>query len=337
MTGNNIKHLKKNKEVDRNCLITIIMPIFNGASTLDDVLVSLEKQDNKDLIKEIVFINDNSTDNSREIIEKYQQKSAYTTRLIDNKANEGLAKNYNKGIGVCSSDYFILMHQDIILLENNCFENIIIPFSDNNVIAVFPGALHPFSVWQKYNFWQKCLFSRFVGKTILDLNGKFDCYDREKLIEHVGLFDEKIFRTAGEDGDMKRKINENGFEVVYSGFNVVHLHNKEANFNYKKIFKKEAQIAEAQGVLLRLYGINNLKDFLMSFFRPILLLLLFIPEVNILSLFLIIIYAFYYTGLVYIKEYRNFRILILPFINLCILPVATFYSIKGFLLKKQRI
>lgn len=328
---------KKNKEADCNCLITIIMPIFNGASTLEDALVSLEKQEDKDLIKELIFINDNSTDNSREIIEKYQQKSAYTTRLVNNKTNEGLARNYNKGIDACSSDYFILMHQDVVLLENNCFKNIIVPFSDNNVIAVFSGLLHPFSVWQKYNFYQKCLFSRFVGKTIFDLNGKFDCYDRKKLIEHIGLFDEKIFRTAGEDSDMKRRIDKNGFKVVYSGFNVVHLHNKETNFDYKKIFKKEAQIAEAQGVLLRLYGINNIKDFLMSFFRPILLLSLFIPRVNILSLFLIIMYAFYYTWLVYIKEWKNFRILILPFINLCILPVATFYSIKGFLLKTQKI
>lgn len=332
-----IQHSEGREKINSEHLITIIMPVFNGASTIDDVLVSLEKQNNKDLIKELIFINDNSIDKGREIIEQYQKRSSYKTRLINNKDNEGLAKNYNKGINACSSDYFILMHQDIVLSENDCFRKIIAPFSDNNIIAVFPGLLHPFSVWEKYNFWQKCLFSRFVGKTIFDLSGKFDCYDRKKLIEYVGLFDEKTFRTAGEDGDIKRRIGKSGFKTTYSGFNVVHLHNRETNFSYKNIFKKEAQLAEAQGVLLRLYGIDNVKDFVMSFFRPILLLLLFIPEVNMLSLFLIVIYAFYYTRLVYIEEYRNFRVLILPFINLCILPVATLYSLKGFLLKIQKI
>ena len=332
-----IKHSEKYEKINLDHLITIIMPVFNGESTIDGVLISLEKQNNKDLIKEIIFINDNSVDKSREVIEKYQERSSYRTRLIDNKNNEGLAKNYNKGIKACSSDYFILMHQDIILLENNCFDKIIAPFSDDNIVAVFPGLLHPFSVWKKYNFWQKCLFSRFVDKTILDLAGKFDCYNREKLIKHIGFFDEKLFRTAGEDGDMKRKIRKNGFKMIYSGFNVVHLHNREADFSYKKIFKKEAQLIESQGVLLRLYGIDNIKDFSMSFFRQILVILLFIPIVNFLDIFIISTYSFLYTKNVYIYERKNPRIFLLPIINIYLLFISTFFCLKGFIYGKQKI
>jgi hypothetical protein len=202
--------------------------------------------------------------------------------------------------------------------------------------VTYPTLLHPYKVWITYPFWQKCMFSRLVDKKSPALSGKFDCFDKS-FLKSVGFFDNKTFRTAGEDSDLKIKIAKLQRSIVASGVEVVHLQYIEKDFGLKKFLKKEAQYAEAQGVVLRKYGIHNIKGVILSFFREILLIGLFIPYLNFFFFAIIAIYAFAYTRLVYITEYKDLRILILPFVNVFILFVAAYASITGFIRGKQVI
>ena len=52
--------------------VSIILPIYNVAPYLEEALDSILHQTLKEI--EIIAVNDGSTDNSQEIIEKYQQK-----------------------------------------------------------------------------------------------------------------------------------------------------------------------------------------------------------------------------------------------------------------------
>ncbi|MBU3978370.1 glycosyltransferase [Patescibacteria group bacterium] len=251
--------------------ITIIIPVYNNFTTIQEVFDSLEKQNHKELIEEIIIIDDNSNDNTRNLIEKYQNESSFKTKLIIHTKSNGLAANYNEGIELSKTDYFILMHADIVLIGYNSFSKMLEPLLKNeDVIASYPIILHPYSVWKDYNFWQKCLFSRFVGKRLKMITGKFDCFNKKLLLNRIGLFNETTYRTAGEDSDIKIRINKIGkLKVFSSGIEIIHLHNKDFNFSLKKLIKKEAQLAEAQGAVLRKYGILNTKGFILSFFREI--------------------------------------------------------------------
>lgn len=313
---------------------TIVMPVYNGASTLSEVFKLLETQKNKDLVKKLIVINDNSSDESLSIIEKYSQRSSYNCVIINSKSNNGLAKNYNIGIERARTSLVITMHQDILLTDKNSFFKIMDPFKDEKVGASYPTLLHPREVWETYNFWQKAMFSRFVGKRIPLLTGKFDCYSMDAL-RIVGNFDNKTFRTSGEDGDLKHRLQAAQLKMIPARVEVVHVHNREKKFSVKQYVKKEAQIAEGQGVKLRKYGPGSLKNFLMVFFRQIILIGLLIPYINIIFLFILIIFMFSYTRLVYFTKDSFFNKLILPFVNFSLLPISTFYSLRGFLSKKQ--
>jgi glycosyltransferase involved in cell wall biosynthesis len=316
---------------------SIIMPVYNGASTLPRVFADLERQENKGIIDELIIIDDASKDHSAELIGKYAKEGSFKVRVVKHTSSRGLASGYNEGIELANTKFVITMHQDMLLKDPESFNKILRPMElDPQTVAAYPTVLHPLAVWREYNFWQKCLFSRFVGKKIENLTGKFDGFNREAILK-IGLFDDITFRTAGEDGDLKVRIKRARKQSESSGVQVIHLHNIESNFDFKRLVKKEAQLAEAQGTLLRKYGFSNPLHMAAVFFREILLLLLLVPFVRVVDVALILIYAFVYTGRVYISEFRDIRILILPAVNIFLLFVALSMSTRGLVRGRQTI
>jgi len=314
-----------------NLKVSVIMPIHNGETTLKEALASLLGQ--TDFFQELIIINDASTDNSAKIISEFAEKFE-KFRIIANEKNLGLAKSYNVGIQEAKGDLVITMHADMVL-EKNAVAELLEPFSDPHVAAAGHSDNHPLDLWKKYNFWQKCFFSRFQKLNISGINGQFDCF-RKSALEKVGLFDGFHYKSAGEDGDMVWKLKKIG-KVVASKARTIHIHKVDPNFSWRDIIHKQAQYSEAQGALLARGRISGMYQLAKSFFREILLIALLIPFINIISIIIIIIYSFSYTGRVFVEEYKNPRILILPFFNIFLLFVSLVYSLKGFILGKQTI
>ena len=311
--------------------ISVIMPVHNGESTLEKTLESLLAESKK--FDELIVVDDASSDGSVQTIKEYLDGKQNCT-LIQNEKKIGLAAAYNKGIESATGDLVVTLHQDVIL-EEDSLEKLVAPFSDDQVVAASHIVAHPMDIWKKYNFWQKCFFARLAGKDFSGIDGKFDCF-RKSAFEKVGLFDEVHFRTAGEDGDMAYKLKKIG-KAVDTEAKIIHLHKIDPHFSRKDIVRKQAQYSEAQGALLARGRIRGIYPTSKAFFREILTLSLLIPYVNIIALMLIAIYAFKYTGRVYLQEYKNPRIILLPFLNIYLLFVSIIYSAKGFIYGKQRL
>lgn len=311
--------------------ISVIMPVHNGESTLEKTLESLLAESKK--FDELIIIDDASSDGSVQAIKEYlHEKQDYT--LIQNEKQKGLAAAYNKGIKAAKCGLIVMLHQDIVL-EKKALEKLVEPFADEKTVASTHVVLHPMEIWSKYNFWQKCFFARLAGKDFSGIDGKFDCF-RKSVLEKVGLFDEVHFKSAGEDGDMVWKIQRIG-KITYTKAKIIHLHKIDPRFSWKDIIQKQKQYSEAQGALFARGRIHEIHSFLRSFFREALLIALLVPYLRILSVFLIAIYSFLYTKPVFSKDYKNPRILILPFFNIYLLFVSFFYSLRGFVYGKQRI
>lgn len=316
--------------------LTVIMPVYNGATTLRQVFDGLEAQQDKRQVDRLIIINDKSSDNSRSLIEDYAKVSSYKVQMIDHTSSQGLAAGYNEGARLAKTGYILLMHQDIVLTRPDSFSAALRPFEQKGVVATYPVLLHPYEVWKEYGFWQKCLFSRLVNKRTAMLTGKFDAFSKAFLKE-VGYFDNKTYRTAGEDSDLKIKIRQRSLKTINHGVEVIHLQYAEKDFGLKKFIKKEAQYAEAQGVVLRKYGFHDVKGVILSFFRQILLVGMLVPYINLLFGLLIVAYAFAYTKLVYIEDWHDPRIITVPFINIFLLFVAAYASARGFARGRQVI
>lgn len=321
--------------------ISIIMPVWNAETTVEKTLGSLFKQ--KRFFQELIIVNDGSIDGSPRIIQDFLQKNEEVisnrkvkVAVINHEKSRGLAGAYNAGIDNSTKEFVVTLHADIILKEDS-LEKLVLPFfveNSDNIVATYHIADHPYVIWEQYNFWQKCFFSRLVGKKFSGLDGKFDCFRRQAL-EKVGMFDAEKFINAGEDGDMVYKLSRIG-KLVKSEAEIVHLHSMDPKFSFRNIIKKQKQYSESQGILLRMGQVKNISSLPKIFFRELMIIGLLIPYVMILSLILIVIYSFMYTQAVFMKEYKNWRVFILPFLNIYLLAVSLIFSVRGFIYGKQK-
>ncbi len=314
--------------------ISIVMPFYNSATTLSDTLNSLASQNNE--FSELILVNNASTDNSLDVIDTFIKKRVFITKIsvINHHKSMGIAYSYNDGIKHAHNPIVITMHADIIL-KPLAIKKLVEPLENKSVVAAYHTVKHPYKLWKSYNFWQKCLFSRLVGKKFTGLDGKFDAFKRQAILS-IGLYDYQTFNTAGEDSDIVARLKKIG-KVVPTSATIIHVHDRDPHFSLKKLIYKHAQYAQAQGALLRKYGITNIGLLTKVFFREELLLGLLIPYFNLIALLAIISYSFIYTKEVYRYEWTNPRIILLPFINVMLLFISAYNSSIGFIKGKQTI
>jgi len=323
--------------------ITVIIALRNSESTIKDALESLDKQKDKGLVREIIIIDNRSTDNSPRIIRKYAKKSHYKVKYIVNKKDLGLAGSFNRGISRCRSEYAILMHSDVVVEDTDAFSKALAPFArDPKAVVAKPTIVQPYYVWKKFSFWQKCFF-RTYDVEAESLLGKFDCFRKPLLLKKVGLFDNVVFRTAGEDVDMSIRIHKAGLKETGSGVRVIHLHSKDDKFTAGMLIRKESQYAEGSFPIILKHGadwfdwLSDKKFVLKIAFRPLVVIGLLVPYVQYAALVLLIAYSIWVSRKVYQNERGDPRLLLLPFVNMAVLFFYTFYMLRGLVTGKQRL
>lgn len=92
--------------------ITIIIPVYNAENSIEKAINSCLNQTIDSL--EIICINDGSTDNSKVILEKYENQRKI--KLI-NKENEGTGSARNDGIRMAKGEYLAFLDAD------DCYPN----------------------------------------------------------------------------------------------------------------------------------------------------------------------------------------------------------------------
>lgn len=106
--------------MSENCLISVIVPVYNLENYISSCLDSLLNQDYKNL--EIIAVDDGSTDLSGEIIDKYAEKDARIKVL--HKENGGVSSARIAGIKASSGDYIGFADGDDFV-EHDMFSRLI--------------------------------------------------------------------------------------------------------------------------------------------------------------------------------------------------------------------
>ena len=88
--------------------VSVIIPIYNVENYLEECLDSIVNQTLKDI--EIICVNDGSTDNSLDIINKYAAKDDRITVIVHE--NGGHAVATNRGMDFAKGKYLYLMDSD---------------------------------------------------------------------------------------------------------------------------------------------------------------------------------------------------------------------------------
>lgn len=88
--------------------ISVIVPVYNVYDYLEKCLLSLENQTDKDF--EVIIVNDGSTDNSQEIIDKFVSKNPNMHSFIKENGGQASARNY--GLKKASGEYVLFLDSD---------------------------------------------------------------------------------------------------------------------------------------------------------------------------------------------------------------------------------
>ena len=108
-------------------LISIIIPVFNIDKYIEQCIESVINQTLNDI--EIICVNDGSTDNSLNILKKYEQ---IDTRIkVFNQENKGAGAARNKGLEIARGDYIYFLDGDDYI-EPFALEKLYTQITQNN-------------------------------------------------------------------------------------------------------------------------------------------------------------------------------------------------------------
>ena len=111
---NDKKTINEFKNIDKP-KISVISPVYNREKFIFRFIKSIQSQNFYDL--EMIFIDDNSSDNSIKLIKKYMKKDK-RIKLIKNIKNRGTFKVRNIGVLYSKGKYVIIPDPDDILSNN---------------------------------------------------------------------------------------------------------------------------------------------------------------------------------------------------------------------------
>jgi len=192
---------RKVNDLSKNLTVSVIIPLFNSEKTILRSLKSVESQSYP--IKEIVVVNDGSSDNGEKIVQDFINQSKLKTILI-NQENSGPSRARNIGISASSGDLIAFLDSDDYWSNNKieCQINVIKDLPNFGLIATNRNNefFESFLIW-RFGTVVRLPFYFFFLKNFCPTP---TVILKRSIVDKVGLFDEKM--KYCEDSDFWRRI-----------------------------------------------------------------------------------------------------------------------------------
>ncbi|ALU36827.1 Glycosyl transferase [Clostridium autoethanogenum DSM 10061] len=137
--------IKKKMSLKKECFsgklpeITVIVPVYNSAQTLESCIKSIYESNYPTGLIDVMLVNNMSSDNSFEIFTKSQKEfEGLSMRYLN--AKQGKSKALNMALFNSGGKYIIHIDSDGIL-ETNAIRNMVVRFEENPHIHCMTGAI----------------------------------------------------------------------------------------------------------------------------------------------------------------------------------------------------
>ncbi len=201
-----------NPKAKKYPLLTVLVPAYNEAGRIGKCLDSILNLDYPKL--NTIAINDGSTDNTYEVMKKYEKKGI----KIINKKNSGKADSLNHALKHVNTELFMCMDADSYPAPD-CLKKMVGYMEGENVAGVSPALkIDEVNTFMQKIQWVEYIFSIFLRKIFsifhcqYVLPGPGSVY-RTKIIKDLGGFDKE---SITEDMEIAFKLQSKKYDIENS-------------------------------------------------------------------------------------------------------------------------
>ncbi|OHB79357.1 MAG: hypothetical protein A2Z25_15860 [Planctomycetes bacterium RBG_16_55_9] len=206
-------------------LVSVVMPVYNGGDYMGQAIESVLTQDYTNF--EIVVIDDGSTDNTREVVLRYNDKRI---RYL-HQENTGVASARNLGIRHAKGQYIIPLDADDMMAPATLTKHLMEFEKQPEADLVYSDVLlidekdQPLRLMKKPEYQDRRHLIRDLfraGHPIVP----FRFGIRRSVFDRIGFYDEDLL--VGEDYDMMRRFVKAGLKAHHLG-EALHLRRVQPN------------------------------------------------------------------------------------------------------------
>ena len=262
--------------LNKNPIISICIPVYNGEKYLSETLTAIANQTYENI--EIIIVDDNSTDNSKDIIQDFTH-SIFRLIKIRNHDNLGLLSNWKKCVDLANGDWIKFVFQDDVL-EKDCVKEMILTAQRTGKHLICGHKTYFFSeeikvrtiISYKYIEYTNKAFTNnkenieplhfydfFIRNLSRNFLGEPSCFlINKKLIERYGDFNKNLIQLL--DYELYARISANeGLAYSKNAHIKFRVHNNSETFRNRGL--KQLRSSRLDQIIF-LYTILNNKNYI---------------------------------------------------------------------------
>jgi GT2 family glycosyltransferase len=204
--------------------VTVVIPTFNRAGLLKKALHAYGLQSPPGLIKELIVVDDGSSDSTKRVVEEASQSCGFEVRYL-RQDNKGPAAARNQGIREARAEIILFTDDDVVPNHDLVFQHVEWHKERPEDSVVVLGFVTwptepqptPFMKWYGRD-GQLFSYGRFRHASQLSYMHLYTCNASMKVafLRDCGLFDEDFKSAAYEDTELAYRLAKSGMRLYFN-------------------------------------------------------------------------------------------------------------------------
>ena len=230
-------------------LVSVIIPVYNGAAQLPTLLAALCQQSYPTAAYEILVVDNRSTDQTAGVVTAWQNRTSHQIRLLHEGEVQGSYAARNRGVAAATGSILAFTDADCVPSPTWLAEGVAglkthrVAYGAGRVQFTFQQArpnLYAYYDAGTYLNQQKYIETRGYGATA-------NLFARRQLFDQYGCFRAEL--PSGGDQEWGRRLYTCGERPVYLSTALVQ---HPARTSWRALQQKERRIISGQQIALRL-------------------------------------------------------------------------------------
>lgn len=189
-------------------LISIVIPVYNSASTLEETIKACLAQDYPGTSLEVIVVDDGSRDNTGKIAESFPVGYIYQERKGPASARNNGWRN-SKGEAICFTDADCIPYKDwVSMLAQNFYKNDVSAVAGSYALDSSRYLLDKFVHFE-------IKFRHSMMPEYINSFGTYNVLIKRSVLEELGGFDPEYSHASGEDSDLSYRLIGKGHKIYF--------------------------------------------------------------------------------------------------------------------------